>query len=46
MALNQVGSERLNTATVKTTNLNSGFGQLSNMNVVKNGAMQMCTERI
>ena len=40
MALNTVSSERLST-NVKTTNLNSGFGQLSNRNVVKNGAMQI-----
>jgi len=40
MALNTVSSERLST-NVKTTNLNSGFGQLSNRNVIKNSAMQI-----
>ena len=40
MALNTVSSERLST-NVKTTNLNSSFGQLGGRNMVINGSMQV-----
>jgi hypothetical protein len=40
MALNTVSSDRLST-NVKASNLNSGFGQLGNRNLIINGAMQV-----
>tara|TARA_R100001129_G_scaffold171610_1_gene141865 strand:- start:302 stop:1420 length:1119 start_codon:yes stop_codon:yes gene_type:complete len=43
MALTTVSSERLST-NVKTTNLNSSFGQLGGRNMIINGSMQ-CNQR-
>ena len=43
MALTTVSSERLST-NVKTTNLNSSFGQLGGRNIIINGSMQ-CNQR-
>ena len=40
MALNTVSSDRLST-NVKASNLNSGFGQLGNRNLIINGDMQV-----
>ncbi len=40
MALTTVSSDRLST-NVKASNLNSGFGQLGNRNLIINGAMQV-----
>tara|TARA_B100000282_G_scaffold138854_1_gene99715 strand:+ start:185 stop:1360 length:1176 start_codon:yes stop_codon:yes gene_type:complete len=44
MALNTVSSARLST-NVKTSNLNSGFGQLGNRNLSINGADMMVAQR-